>query len=88
MPHGIKRWVLGLMATGLTTVTLTAAEPEVFLPKLGAVKVDGDLTEWNAAVTVPVRFASYIAQRRASHTWSGPADCGLELCCGWNVDEL
>jgi hypothetical protein len=76
------------MATGLTTLTLTAAEPEVSLPKLGAVKVDGDLTEWNAAVTVPVRFASYIAQRRPSHTWSGQADCGMELFCGWNDEGL
>ena len=88
MPHEIKRWVLGLMATGLTTLTLTAAEPEAFLPRLGAVKVDGDLTEWNAAVTVPVRFAACIAQRRASHIWSGPADCGMELFCGWNEEGL
>ncbi len=88
MPHGIRRWVLGLMATGLTTLTLTAADQEAFLLKLGAVKVDGDLFEWNAAVTVPVRFASCIAQRRASHTWSGPADFGLELFCGWNDDGL
>jgi hypothetical protein len=79
MPHGIRRWVLGLMATGLTTLTLTAAEPEAFLPKFGAVKVDGDLSEWNAAVTVPVRFASCIAQSQSHLERAGGFRPGVVL---------
>ena len=78
----------GFDGSGLTTLTLTAAEPEVFLPKLGAVKVDGEPEEWTGAAAVPVRLASCIAQRRPSHTWNGPADCGMELFCGWNDERL
>jgi hypothetical protein len=84
------------LAAGLTTWTAVAdpqwdlppAVPEGFLPKLGAVTADGDLGEWSAAAAVPLRFASYIAHRKPSHTWNGPMDCGMEVFCGWNEEGL
>lgn len=91
------RWIACLAAICMFSVAgLTAdarwdvpqAIPEGFLPKLGAVTVDGDLAEWNTAAAVPLRFASYIAIRKPSHTWNGPADCGMEVYCGWNDDGL
>jgi hypothetical protein len=83
------------MAAGFSTVAaadprwdVPAAAQEGFLPKLGAVKLDGDLAEWNAAAAVPLRFVSYIAQVKPSHTWNGPSDCGMEALCGWNEEGL
>jgi hypothetical protein len=85
------------MAAGLAALTAAAAEPrwdlpqavpEGFLPKLGAIKTDGDLAEWNVAAAVPLRFASYLAIRKPTHTWNGPADCGMEVLCGWNDEGL
>ncbi len=96
MQRGFRRWAVGLVAAGLTIWTavadpqwdLPAALPEGFLPKLGAVTADGDLGEWSAAAAVPLRFASYIAHRKPSHTWNGPTDCGMEVFCGWTFEVV
>ena len=65
-----------------------AALPQGFLPKLGAIKLDGDLSEWNVAVVVPIRFQSCITHLKSSHKWNGPEDCGMEVLCGWNEEGL
>lgn len=58
------------------------------LPKLGAVTLDGDLTEWNAAASVPLRSATHISHCRPPHKWNGPADCSMEVLCGWTREGL
>ena len=95
MKNGLGRWALCWTVAGWTTLAVADARwdpppsaPEGFLPKLGAIALDGDLTEWSAAAAVPLRSASHIAHRNPAHTWNGPEDCGLEALCGWNEEGL
>ncbi len=93
MKNGLARWMVCLATLGLANLAVAqtnpvSAAPEGFLPKLGAIKLDGDLYEWNLAVTVPIRFQSCITHLKPPHKWNGPADCGMEALCGWNEEGL
>lgn len=58
------------------------------LPKLGAVTCDGEFTEWRDAAAVPLRLPADTAHRKPPHVWKGPADCSLEVLCGWSAEGL
>jgi sialate O-acetylesterase len=67
---------------------LAQTPQEAALPRLGAVTCDGELTEWRDAAAVPLRLASDTAHRKPPHVWNGPADCSMEVLCGWSAEGL
>lgn len=91
MKHRLARWMVCFAMAGLANLAAAQTNPvaatsEGFLPKLGAIELDGDLSEWNVAVTVPIRSQSCITHLKPAHKWNGPADCGMEALCGWNEE--
>ena len=55
------------------------------LPRLAEPLVlDGDLKEWSAAASVPVRNRSCLILEKEGHAWKGDADAGMEVLAAWN----
>ena len=66
-----------------------ADTPLAPLPKLPQpIVVDGDLRDWQGAVSVPVWTESDICFAASGYQWRGPADVSLEAYCAWSTEGL
>ena len=67
-------------------------KPEIVparLPHLSqSLVLDGDLSEWQDAVCVPVRLRNDVRREIPPRKWRGPADAGMEVYCAWDSDGL
>ncbi len=48
----------------------------------------GKPADWQGAVSIPVRTASYVGAHRRDRPWNGPRDAGLDASCGWTADGI
>jgi hypothetical protein len=63
--------------------------PLAQLPRLSQpIAVDGDLSDWAGAVSVPVRHKADICFAAYGYQWRGPADISMEAYCGWRAEGL
>jgi hypothetical protein len=91
-------WALAILCAGLAGGARSRADawtppdlPQatIQLPRLSKPLVlDGDLKDWAGAVTVPVRYRSYMEAIQRQHEWRGPADAGMEFYCAWDADGV
>mgnify|MGYP005839765869 FL=1 len=94
-PSSLRLFALLLLAVAISASAAdrwTPPQPTAVpanLPRLTApLALDGDLSEWSGAASVPVRCRSYISVANKPHEWRGPADASMEFYCGWNADGL